>query len=133
MAITPQEARAELARRELARRKAAREQSSQSNQPIQQQGMEAQNLIGGTFNVPAAANSSFLQGSGYLQCAMNPSSVPTFCELAQQQFPLRSDNAGTLIGDVATRMPMQVGASMLDVATDPMALLMSVPALKAGE
>ena len=116
MAITPQQARAELARRELARRKAAREQPEQ---PVQQQGMEAQNLVGQSFNVPAAANRSLLQGSGYQQGAMNPSQVPSFGELAQQQFPLRSDNAGTLIGDVATRMPMQAGAAALDIATDP--------------
>lgn len=116
-----------------------REKEPTQEQPQQQpqgQPMERQNILGQLFNVPAAAQRSTLQGTGYTQGAMQPSQVPSFSELTQQQLPIRGDNIGTVASDIATRLPMQMGAGMVDVATDPAAmlglLLGNVPAVQKG-
>jgi hypothetical protein len=98
-----------------------RRQSEQS-QPTQQP-VEKQNILGQLFNVPAAANRSALQGTGYAQGAMQPSQVPTFEKLTKEAYPIRTDNIGTLSADLATRMPMQMAAQGVDIATDPAAML----------
>lgn len=132
MAITPEQAKAELARRELERRKSQTQQQPKQAQPV----MERQNILGQILNVPGAANRSALMGQGYAQGAMNPSQVPTFSGATQQVAPIRTNDIGTFAGDLAVRGPMQAGANLMDVATDPSAmlglLLGNLPAVQKG-
>lgn len=48
--------------------------------------MEKQNLMGQIFNVPGAAIRSAIQGKGFVQGAVNPSSVPTFQDTALNSY-----------------------------------------------
>ena len=45
---------------------------------IKSQGVQPQNILGQTFNVPGAAIRSLIQGTGYAKGATNPDSIPTF-------------------------------------------------------
>jgi len=61
-------------------------------------GVEEQNIFGQLFNVGPAALRSAIQGKGFTQGAVQPSSVPTFQELSARA---ASDIAGNLPPGVA--------------------------------
>lgn len=81
---------------------------SQKNQdtPVQSTGNEKQNAIGQTFNVPGAAIRSAMLGTGYIHGATQPSSVPTFSELAAQK-----------VSDMASKLPRPLVAPVAFVGS----------------
>ncbi len=112
------------------------EQQGQPQPQSQGQPMERQNILGQLLNVPAAAQRSAIMGQGYTQGAIQPSQVPTFSQATREQYPIRGENIGTISAYLATRLPLQMGAGLADVATDPAAmlglLLGNVPAVQKG-
>lgn len=86
--------------------------------------MERQNVIGSTFNVPAAAIRSKLQGTGYVEGALNPSKVPSFKEVAASKvMGIKNPVLRTIAGMGAVSI-----GNAADVVTNPAELLTGVVA-----
>jgi hypothetical protein len=91
-------------------------------------GVEKQNIIGKTFNVPGAAVRSLLQGKGYIAGAVNPSDVRRFQDLAiegaqQTTSPLMNAVLG---------MPASALGLAADVITNPADVLLGVASGPVG-
>lgn len=108
--------------------------SSQPVQATQSPGNEHQNILGQTFNVPAAAIRSAIKGTGYAKGATNPSSISTFQE-----------DAANKASDLASRLPRplvgpaafvgssigQLAGLVADSVTNPADLLATIVGGKA--
>lgn len=78
--------------------------------------MEKQNLMGQIFNVPGAAIRSAIQGKGFVQGAVNPSSVPTFQDTALNSYYGKLPN---FPGKTALGMGVSALGMAGDVLTNP--------------
>jgi hypothetical protein len=98
------------------------QQQQPAEQPMQQ-GMEKQNILGQIFNVPGAAIRSAIQGKGYTQGAMNPSQVPTFQNMALENYYNKTPSfpGKTALGNVVS-----AGGMVADMATNPTDLLATI-------
>ena len=85
--------------------------------------MEKQNRIGQVFNVPSAALRSGLQGTGYMQGALNPSKVPSMQTAMLDDYYGKLPNfpGKTALGNIVSGTGM-----MVDYATNPAEILTSI-------
>lgn len=96
--------------------------ATQQAQPSPQ--MEQQNVFGKIGNVPAGALRSLLQGKGYTQGAVQPSSVPTFQKLALENPAMNPQAASTSVAkNFMLGLPASTVGLAADMATDPVTML----------
>lgn len=77
--------------------------------------IEEQNLIGSTFNVPGAAIRSALQGKGYTEGALRPSSVRKFQDIAIEKAQFTTNP----VINFALGMPASTVGMAADILTSP--------------
>lgn len=134
MAITPEQARAELARRELQKRGSLQ---ANTNQTIEQQQPEKteggifgkvsesayqsgeRNIVGNIFERPAAAIRSLLQGKGYTAGAVNPTNIPKFQDLA---IKAAQQSTNPTVNAITGIIPSAAGL-VADTVTNPAEML----------